>query len=304
MRILRMCPYRAMRGSNWGLRGSMLAILALAMAGPLAAASLSLGQSEAYPATASSAARQSAIQSIPFDKLDDEGRAKVRSVLSNVTVFRRLPTRVVACDPDLYLFLVRHPDVVVNIWEVLGISQLQLRQVAPDSYRVVESEGATASMEFLYHNHDTHVVYGDWTYTGPLLARKINGRYLVVLKSGYVRETDGRYYVTTRLDGFMSVDPGGAELLTKTLHPLVVKNADTNFIQTVAFLGGLSRTAEVNSHGLQRMAARLTHVQPETRQQLAQVVTGVAQRSAALPPRHSPGDPSQVASRPSSDAGR
>ena len=52
----------------------------------------------------------------------------------------------------------------------------------------------------------------------------------LVLKTGYVRETDGRYYVTSRLDTFLSVERGGVELLTKTLHPLVGNIADNNFL--------------------------------------------------------------------------
>ncbi len=83
------------------------------------------------------------------------------------------------------------------------------------------------------------------------------------------------------MDGFLSVDSGGAEILARTLQPLVVKNIDNNFIQTVAFLGSMSKTAEVNTGGMQRLAGRLAHVQPETRQQLSAVVASVAQRAAA-----------------------
>jgi hypothetical protein len=231
-------------------------------------------------ATSSSLARKEAIESIPYGKLDAEGRKKVDSVLSDIAVFRRLPTRSVNCDPEIYLFLVRHPDALVNIWEVLGVAQLQVRQTDVDHYQIVESEGTTANFQYLYHAYNVHVVYGEWTYTGPLLSRKINGRCLGVMKSTYARDKEGRYFITSRMDGFLSVDSAGAELLTKTLHPLVDKNVDNNFIQTVSFIGSLSRTAEVNTHGMQRLASRLTHVQDDTRQQLDQVITGAAQRCA------------------------
>ena len=124
------------------------------------------------------------------------------------------------------------------------------------------------------------IIYGKWTYTGPLLARKITGNCLAILKTGYSKDSDGKYFITSSMDGFLRRDSGGAELLARTLQPLVVKNIDNNFIQTVAFLGSMSKTAEVNSGGMQRLAGRLTHVQPETRQQLTDVVTSVAHRSA------------------------
>jgi hypothetical protein len=239
------------------------------------------GLSDVTQGTSSAAERRSAVQSIPFDKLDNDSRGKVNSVLSNVSIYRRLPIRVVNCDPDLYLFLVRHPDIVVNIWEILGVAQLQMRQIDIDTFRIAESEGTSATLEYLYHSRDTQIVFGKWTYTGPLLARRITGSCLAVLKTDYKKESDGKYYITSRLDGFLSVNSGGAEMLARTVQPLVVKNVDNNFIQTIAFLGSMSKTAEVNLAGMRGLAARLSRVSPETRQQLADVVTSVSQRSVA-----------------------
>ena len=179
-------------------------------------------RSNALEATTSDAARRDAIRSIPLGKLSADDRAKVGAVLANVSVFRRMPTRAIDCDPDLYLFLVRHPDVVVNIWEMFKISRLELREVGDGEFRISESAGATATICFVYQNHDTHVIYGEGVYQGPLLARGVKGRGVLVLKSGYVRETNGRYYVTSRMDSFLSIEPSGAEIITKTISPVLV----------------------------------------------------------------------------------
>jgi len=259
-----------------------LASLALSLiAGSVQAASAGVNSNNATEGTSSAAARRSVLQSIPIDKLDADSRAKVNSVLTNAGIYRRLPIRTVSCDPDLYLFLVRHPDVVVNIWEILGVAQLQLRQTDIDTFRITETEGTVASLEYLYHSPELQIVYGKWTYTGPLLARKINGHCLAILKSSYAKQPSGKYYITARLDGFLSVDSGGLDLLARTLQPLMVQNVDNNFIQTVAFLGSMSKTAEVNPEGMKRLANRLGHVQPQTRQQLGEVSASVAQRAAA-----------------------
>src|SRR5580704_4252765 len=127
-----------------------LAVLALVTLASSARAASNTGSSDAIQGTSSAAARASAVQSLPFDKLDAASRTKINSVISNASIYRRMPTRTVNCDPDLYLFLVRHPDVVVNIWEILGVAQMQLRQTDVDTFRVAEAEGTAASMEFLY----------------------------------------------------------------------------------------------------------------------------------------------------------
>ena len=232
-------------------------------------------------ASTSDAARYDAIRSIPFERLTPEDRAKLTSVLSNVSVFRRMPVKVVDCDPDMYLFLVRHPDVVVNIWEVLKLSKLQLRQTGENQFQITESSGTMASIRFVYQSYDTHVVYCEGTYDGPLLPRPVKGHGVLVLRSGYVRETNGRYYVTSRLDSFLAIEPAGAELLTKTVSPLIGKTADNNFTQTVAFVGSLSHTAEVNDRGVRRLATQLTGVQPEVRARLAELASAVSKKSLA-----------------------
>jgi hypothetical protein len=246
----------------------------------------------------SRAARDDAVRSIPIEKLDPPARTKVAAILADVSLFRRMPVKVIDCDPSLYLFLVRHPDVVVNIWEVLEISNLRLREVAPRTYQVIDTVGTRATVEVLYSSHDTQVIYATGSYSGPLLARPVQGRCLLLLRNGYVRETNGRHYITSRLDTFMQVDNGGIELLAKTLQPLMGKTADNNFEQTMAFLGSLSRTAEVNSRGVQRLASKLEYVQPQYRDELAKLAAtlgeGPRETVAAKPTAGSV----QVADRP------
>ena len=231
-------------------------------------------------ATTSNAARRDAVRSIPFDKLSPEARAKVDAVLSNVTVFRRMPVRVVDCDPDFYVFLVRHPDVVVNIWELFKISQIKLRETSPGRFHVAETEGAAASIAYIYSSRNLHVIYGEGTYQGPLLTKPVRGRGVLILKSGYMREPNGRCYIASRLDSFLTIEPFGAELVTKTMSPLLGKTVDNNFVQTVAFIGSLSRTAEVNGRGVKHLGEKLNHVEPDVRDEFVELATSMPKKPA------------------------
>lgn len=257
-------------------------VLLTGLARPAAAVpSPSLAHSGSHEANTSDVARRDALRSIPLEKISVENRAKVESVLSNISVFRRMPIRVVDCDPEFFQFLTRHPDVVVNIWEVFKVSRLKLRQADDGQYQVAESAGATATVRFVYGSHDTQVIYGEGVYQGPLLARPVTGRGVLVLRTGYVRETNGRSYITSCLDSFLTIEPAGAELITKTVSPLVGKTVDNNFIQTLAFIGSLSRTAEVNSSGVQRLGEQLTHVRPDVRARFVELAAEMPRKQAA-----------------------
>ena len=195
--------HRACAAYGWtGAAALLLVVLLLGSVWQVATAAEAENPLES---TTSDTARDSALRSIPFEKLSELDKAKVRSVLANVSLFRRLPVRMIDCDPDLYLFLMRHPDVLANIWETLGISQLQVRQgSAAGTFRVSDKAGTQGAAQIIYQDSDTHLIYGDGAYQGVLAVTPARGRCLLILKSGYVHETDGRHYIISRLDAFVN----------------------------------------------------------------------------------------------------
>lgn len=287
-------PLRAARGNRHQSAAAVLLVvvtLLMPVAGAAAAEGGLLGRRDPMKASTSREARADAIRGIPLDKLDPAAQAAVQAILSNVTIFRRMPTRIIQCDTELYQFLLRHPDVVVSIWQAFGITQISLDQIGPDQYRLKDSAGTDGTVRVLYQNPETHLVYTEGKYEGPLSTKPTHGRGILLLRTGYIRQPDGRNYIVLRLDTFMQVEPGGAELLTKTFQPIVGKIADLNFVQTVAFVGSLSRTAEVNAPGVERLASKLANVQPEVRDELAQVAHRVAERATELPTGQSDEEP-------------
>jgi len=236
-------------------------------------------RSDPRVADTSEEARRGAIQSIPFEKIDPEARRKLAGVLSSTTLFRRMPVHVAPCDPDLYSFLVRHPDVLVGIWEELGVSEFRMAQTGPGVFRLADGTTATATTEFVYRDHETHIAYCEGEYRGPLLRTPIRGRSILILKTGHVQEADGNCYITSRLDTFVHVEDATVDFLTRTFQPLVGKVADHNFLQTTAFVGSLSRTTQTNHQGVQRLAARLHRVDPKVRREFAALAGEIGQKA-------------------------
>jgi len=78
---------------------------------------------------------------------------------------------------------------------------------------------------------------------------------------------------------FLQVDNAGAELVAKTLHPLLGRTVDSNFSETVRFVSQVSHVAESNGPGVQRMVTRLTDVDPSVRERFAQIATTLNQRA-------------------------
>lgn len=236
-------------------------------------------------ATSSRRTRDEAVREIPFDKLGRSARSRIDQVLADVTIFRRLPLQVFPCDPTLYLFLLDYPEVVVNIWQVLDMTQVSLERTSATTFRADDGAGSRGTVEVLHRTPTRHLIYSEGAYEGPLFQRPLRGRCVLLLSTDYVRGAQSKTVVRSRLDTFIQLDHVAVEAVLKTFQPLVGKLADHNFRETASFIELLNRTAEQNPPGIERLAERLTSVPPEARERFVEVALAASQRAQAdLPP--------------------
>jgi hypothetical protein len=267
-------------GVGWARRLLFAITAHVVLAGNQAALGAAPDQAR-FKATTSRAARDEAVRAIPFSKLKPEARAKANGVVQNLSLYRRLPTQIIECDAELFAFLERHPEVVVNLWQVMGITRMELDRLDRARYKVSDGEGTKGRMEYLYTAGGVSLIYSDGTYDGPLYPRTVRGKCLMLLRTWYEPAESGRTTVVSQLDTFLAVENLGVEVLAKTFQPLIGKAADHNFTETANFVANLSQTAETNEEGLLRLGRKLNRIDPATREQFLARISAVPQKLAA-----------------------
>jgi hypothetical protein len=229
-------------------------------------------------ASTSRQAREEAIRSIPFKELTKETQQKLWKVVSNPSMYRRMPTEVIDCDSQMHLFLVRYPEVIVNIWDMMKISSVDLVRTGKYTFEADDGAGTTADIELVYGTEDTHIYYAKGSYEGSLFRSTLDGDCVVVLKSLKGRQKNGRPAISNQLDVFVRIDNTALDLVSKTLSPLVGKTADYNFRETTRFVGRISHEAERDGIGVQQMANRLSDLAPSVRSAFGNVAVSVYER--------------------------
>lgn len=242
---------------------------------------------EVGEATSDRAAQTEALRTIPWRQLSPVDRHAVQSITQNASIYRRLPMRVIDCDPEMFTFLAQHPEVVVDVWRVMGISRVMLERSGNGMFRGTDGAGTDGTVRFLYANwgqgaQNKALIIADGSYEGPPFLSPVKAHSVLLLQSGAVQETNGRYYVTVRVDSFMKVDQVGLDVLAKTVQPWIARTADQNFVETLSFISNFSRTAEKNPQGMQRLASRLKAVDEPTRNQLIHLCFQTADRYGQL----------------------
>ena len=231
---------------------------------------------EQEAASTTAAARLEACRAIPLPKVDSAFRERVNEVVSDPSLFRRMPTSVIDCRPELFTFLAQNPEVLTEIWRHLGVSRIELKRTGDNAYDLRDGAGTTGKLTVVEQSCDAAaqnriVMFADGMYEGKPFQKPLSAQCVLLLRSGSMVETNGRHFVAARLDTFIKLDSVGLELMAKAVHPFVGQTADRNFVDTLSFVSNLSYTAEKRPQAIEGLAAELKAVDEPRRRELVKL---------------------------------
>lgn len=177
--------------------------------------------------------RQQAQELVPFEMLNEQTRLSLKPVLEKPSIYRRLPVTGIQADPDYYRFLVRHPEVVVNIWKLMGVTKMEAKRSGPFEIQSNDGAGTISELELVYGDRNTHIFFGTGSYEGSLLRRKLTGSCVLILKTIHDQDPQGQPRAVSQLDVFLKVDNTTVGMIARTLQPIVGPTADHNFTESL-----------------------------------------------------------------------
>ena len=239
-----------------------------------------IAQANAKKPTGSShrSSRAAGIKAIPFAKMNTTAQKRIKDVVSRPSFYRRLPVQTIDADPEYFRLLVRRPELIVSIWQLMGVTQMTTERTGPFTVKTNDGAGTISDLELVYGNDKLHVFYGNGSYTGPLLKQKLTGRCVIVLQTK-ATETATGYNLTNVLDIYLRVDNATASLITRTIQPLVGTTADHNFTESLKFVQRLNQSTRDNGPGVKGMGKKL-QIDQQVRKDFEVVVDKVYDRAS------------------------
>jgi hypothetical protein len=228
-------------------------------------------------------ARNLAIRTVPFASLNQSTGQQIREVLESPTFFRRMPKQQIDCDPQMFTFLVRRPEVMVNIWDMMGITKVSAQRTSPFSFMADDGVGTACKCDLVYGDADTHIYVGTGEYDGSMVPRKVTGRCVCILHAESGQSEGAQATVAGTMDVFLKIDNLGADLLARSIGPFVGKTADYNFVETAKFISQVSQICRVNPEAAQGLAMRLDKVDEPTRREFASIAARIATQANETP---------------------
>jgi len=222
---------------------------------------------ETATGTSSRQLRKEVVRGLPYAQLNAETKAKIGDILEKPSLYRRLPVTAISIDPEYLQFLIRYPETVVGIWELMGITHMKTQRVGPYSLKTDDGAGTISDMELVFGSPDLHIYYGDGLYEGPFLRKQLKGECVIIVRTRPHTEINSGEITSQRpgaplktacqLDVFLKLESSTAGIIAKTISPIVGPTADHNFTESIKFVERLNRTTVKNGPGVQRMAEQL-----------------------------------------------
>ncbi|MFK8113759.1 MAG: hypothetical protein AB8B91_16265 [Rubripirellula sp.] len=229
--------------------------------------------------TSSYAQREQVIAGLPIQRLTRDAQRRILSIAKSPTLYRRLPTQAIHCDRDMFLFLTRHPEVMVGMWDLMGITKVQTRRTGPYQMAAEDGSGTICNVDLVYGDPSMHIFIAEGSYDGKMVAKPIRGKGVIVLRSSYSVAADGSSTVTGTIDFFMQIESLGADLIARTLSGLIGRSADNNFMETARFIAQVSQASARNPAAMIDIAQRMPQVGEPTKRKFVDVITTVSRRA-------------------------
>lgn len=208
--------------------------------------------------------KNQAVNTLRGVQLTASGKQTVDRVLGSLSQYRRLPEVRFEVDPDTYNYFVGNPDVVVSLWQSMGISSINLTNVRPYQYRMTNTDGTVSDIYFLHRHRDVNVIYCSGEFKSPLLKHTITAEGVFCLYTKYEKDpATGATFVRHHADAFVAVPNLAVETAAKLISPVSNYIADRNFQEISLFMHTMSLTMERQAGWVQKQAEEMKGLQPE-----------------------------------------
>lgn len=215
--------------------------------------------------------REQALQALKTVELTSSGRQTANEITNQMSLYRRLPECRFEIEPETYDYFIGNPDVVVSLWQTMGISAINVRQISQYHYQMNNSDGTASDLYFIRRSNDSNIVYCDGQFKSPFLKAPISAKGLFCLYHKYEKQADGTTFVRHHADVFVSFPNVAVETAAKLIAPVSNYIADRNFQEISLFMHTMSLTMARQPTWVQEQAARLRGVRPDQAQQLMEV---------------------------------
>lgn len=183
--------------------------------------------------------QQQAAARVSIAEVPDAWRPRVRQVIERPTLFSHGPAEAFTGWPDLYHWLLDHPDRAVAAWRRLGATCTEISDCGGGRFAWKDGQGSEINWVTVHNDRSLRIWYAEGHMRpGPLLPA-VAVKAVLLLRHGDRPDGPGRMLIFHQADVFVQTDSKTAALVTRLLGPSAAGLAEEGLGQVEMFFSAL-----------------------------------------------------------------
>lgn len=221
---------------------------------------------------------------MPYNRMSRGAQQRATAILNDLSQYRRMPALQYPVDPNIYQYLINHPDVAVSTWRAMGISQLQMYQTAPFEYEAKAVDGSDGTADVLWRDGNQCLFIVEGRYNSPILPNPVQAKALVWLQYRFVKTAAGEYLVNQQVETFINFPSTAIETIAKIATSLTNSILDRNVFEVSLYARMMSQAGQKDPEWMSQVAQRMDGVKPQRKTELVRVSRGLPPQAGNLQP--------------------
>lgn len=219
---------------------------------------------------------------VPVNRLAAADQKVVKSVLSDTSIYRKLPEVRCETAPQVLEFFLDHPDIAVSVWRALGVSELQLTQTAGNKYHADAGDGSVGTVQVMLREDRQRVIYCDGRFVNPVARSPIQAKCVLHFRNRYEKTRQGLIYARHSATMFVSLPQSAIEAAARVISPVSNRIADKNFEEVSLFIRMMSVAMTSRLGWCEKVADRLDGVPSGSGNKFFQLAETLHQQNGIL----------------------
>ena len=213
-------------------------------------------------------------QQIPYGKMSKGAQQRAADLIAQTSQYRRMPCLQYEVDPNIYQYLINHPDVAIATWRAMGISKLQMRQTDAFSYEADAADGSEGTADILWRDGNQCLFMVQGTYKSPILPNPIRASALVWLRYRFVKAHDGATLVNQQVETFIHFPSSAIDTIARLASRVTNAILDRNVFEVSLYARMMSRASKTEPEWLEQLAYRMDGVPSQRRMEMIEIARG------------------------------
>ena len=223
-------------------------------------------------------------QRMPYNRMSVGARQRANLILDDLSQYRRMPSLQYPVDPNIYQYLINHPDVAVSTWRAMGISKLEMSQVADFEFTASAADGSEGDADVLWRDGNQCLFIVEGKYSSPILPSAIEASALVWLQYRFVKDNKGGYLVNQQVETFIRFPSAAVDTFAKMASRLTNTILDRNVFEVSLYARMMSQASEKDPVWIEQVADRMDGVLPQRKIELVRVSRGLRPDQGGIRP--------------------